>query len=46
MAGIFYGEVRSHEETDRTWPEGGGGGGGGGVGGEAGRLSETAFQAF
>ena len=28
MAGIFYGEVRSHEETDRTWPEGGGGGGG------------------
>ena len=41
MARIFYGEVRSHEETDRTWPEGGGG-----VGGEGGRLSETAFQVF
>ena len=39
VAGIFYGEVRSHEETERTWPEGG-------VGGRGGRLAETAFQAF
>ena len=39
VARIFYGEVRSHEETDRTWPEEG-------VGGEGGRLAETAFPAF
>ena len=35
VAGIFYGEVRLNEETDRTRP------GGGGVG-----LSETGFRAF
>ena len=26
IAKMFYGEVRSNEETDRTGPEGGGGG--------------------
>ena len=31
VARIFYGDMRSNEETDRPRPEGAGGGGGGGL---------------